>query len=196
VLVDIAADKIDNRPAFGLQSIVQYIERVLRTTQASRQLGEEQFHALQSSTSQTYGRRMLISRVMFEVKIRTHWHDVDPAGIVFFASLFTFVEQAEEELFRARTANRMQLLQQHKVWMPRVEAFSKHVRPIKIGAMIRVRVTPHFKGLKTIRYDFEILDDASSEKLAEGYVTVVCVDADHFKATPIPDPIRSLIDDK
>ena len=128
--------------------------------------------------------------------MRTHWYDADPAGIVYFANHFSFVEQAEEELFRARGGNRQQLLQQHKVWLPRVEAFSKYVRPIKIGAMIRVRLNPQPKGLKTIRYEFEILDDASSEKLAEGYVIVVCVDADRFKAIPIPDPIRTFIDAK
>jgi acyl-CoA thioester hydrolase len=133
---------------------------------------------------------------MFEVKIRTHWHDADPAGIVCFANHFSFVEQAEEELFLARGADRMQMLHQHKVWMPRVEAFSKYMRPIKIGATIRVRLAGHLKGLKTIRYEFEILDDESSERLAEGYVTVVCVDADRFKATPIPDPIRKFIDAK
>src|SRR6476660_4863398 len=133
---------------------------------------------------------------MFEAKMRTHWHDADPAGIVYFANHFTFVEQAEEEQFRARGGNRQELLQQHKVWLPRVEAFSKYVRPIKIGAMIRVRLNPQPKGLKTIRYEFEILDDASSEKLAEGYVIVVCVDADRFKAIPIPDPIRTFIDAK
>ena len=139
---------------------------------------------------------MLEFRDMFEVKMRAHWRDADPAGIVYFANHFTFVEQAEEELFRVRGGNRQELLQQHKVWMPRVEAFAKYMRPIKIGATIRVRLSPQLKGLKTIRYEFEILDDASSEKLAEGYVTVVCVDAHRFKATPIPDPIRTLFDAK
>jgi len=133
---------------------------------------------------------------MFEVKMRTHWRDADPAGIMYFPNHFTLIEQAEEELFRARGGNRQELLEQHRVWMPRVEAFAKYVRPIKIGATIRVRLNPHLKGLKTIRYEFEILDDASSEKLAEGYVTVVFVDTDRFKATAIPDPIRTLFDAK
>ena len=128
--------------------------------------------------------------------MRTHWCDADPAGIVYFANHFSFVEQAEEELFRAHGGSRQELLQQHQVWMPRVEAFSKYMRPIKIGATIRVRLSPHLKGLKTVRYEFEILDDASSETLAEGYVTVVCVDALRFKATPIPDAIRTFIDAK
>jgi len=128
--------------------------------------------------------------------MRTHWCDADPAGIVYFANHFMFVEQAEEELFRTHGGNRQELLQQHRVWMPRVEAFSKYMRPIKVGDMIRVRLNPQPKGLKTIRYEFEILDEASTEKLAEGYVTVVCVDAARFKAVPIPDPIRTFIDAK
>jgi acyl-CoA thioester hydrolase len=133
---------------------------------------------------------------MFEMKMRTHWCDADPAGIVYFANHFTFIEQAEEELVRAQGGNRQELLQQHNVWMPRVEAFSKYTRPIRIGAMIRVRLNPQLKGLKTVRYEYEILEDASGEKLAEGYVTIVCVDADRFKATPIPDSIRTFIDAK
>src|SRR5215470_2353811 len=103
---------------------------------------------------------------MFEAKMRIHWRDADPAGIVYFANHFTFVEQAEEELFRARGGNRQELLERHKVWMPRVEAFAKYTRPIKIGMTIRVRLNPQFRGLKTIRYEFEIVDAASAEKLA------------------------------
>jgi len=46
-----------------------------------------------------------------------------------------------------------------------------------------------------IRYDFEIIDDKALDKLAEGYVTVVCVDAKTFKSTRIPDVIRKILQD-
>ena len=83
------------------------------------------------------------------------------------------------------------LIEESGIWMPRVEAFSKFSKPIRHGAAIRVRLSPEIKGEKTIRYDFEIIDDQSSE--AAGYVTVVCVDAIRFKVTPIPDAIRTII---
>ena len=139
---------------------------------------------------------MLESRLMFEIKLRTYWKDTDPAGIVYYSNYFNFVEQAEEEMFRAHGANRQDLLQQHKIWMPRVECFFKFVRPIRIGTMIRVRLNHQFKGTKTIRYEIEIVEDASGEKLAEGYTVVVCVDAARFKAVPIPNPVRIAIDGK
>ena len=131
---------------------------------------------------------------MFEVRFQTYWADVDAAGIVYFAHFFRYVEQAEDELFRSAGKDRLTLIQENQVWMPRVEAFSKFSKPILHGAAIRVRLNPQIKGLKTVRYEFEIVDDAGSEKLAEGYITVVCVDAAQFKATPIPQAIRSVLE--
>lgn len=130
---------------------------------------------------------------MFEVKLQTYWADADPAGIVYFSHFFRFIEQAEEDLFRAAGANRQALLKENHIWMPRVEAFSKYLRPIHSGDAIRVRLNPVFKGKKTIRYEFEILAEASAEKLAEGYMTVVCVDATRFKSVPIPVPLRTIL---
>src|SRR5437762_5034262 len=112
---------------------------------------------------------------MFEVRFQTYWSDVDAAGIVYFPHFFRFVEQAEEELFRAAGKELLPLIESLNVWMPRVEAFSKFSKPIRHGAAIRVRLNPEIKGEKTIRYNFEIVDDECGEKLAAGYVTVVCV---------------------
>src|SRR5436853_362485 len=112
---------------------------------------------------------------MFEVRIQTYWADVDAAGIVYYPHFFRFVEQAEEELFRAAGKERQPLIEEQHVWMPRVEAFSKFSKPIRRGTAIRVRLTPRLIGDKTIRYDFEIVDDQTSARRAGGYVTVVCV---------------------
>ena len=130
---------------------------------------------------------------MFETKLQTYWADADSARIVFFPHFFRFVECAEEELFRAAGENRQELFERNHVWLPRVEAHSKFFKPIRAGDAIRVRLNPQFKGEKTVRYEFEIVDDKSTEKLAEGYLVVVCVDAANFKATPIPDAIRNIL---
>ena len=130
---------------------------------------------------------------MFERRFQTYWSDADNAGIVFFPHFFRFFEQAEEELFRSVGKSRQELLEANHVWMPRVEVFTKFSKPVRNGHAIRVRMTPQFRGEKTVRYDFEIVDDRSNDKVVEGYVTVVCVDAERFKATPIPDAIRNII---
>jgi len=73
------------------------------------------------------------------------------------------LEQAEDELFRAAGREGQPLIEEHRVWMPRVEAFSEFS---KHGAAIRVRLNPQIRGQKTIRYDFDVLDDKSRETLA------------------------------
>ncbi len=130
---------------------------------------------------------------MFELRLRTYWADADRAGIVFYPNYYRFLEQAEEELFAAAGVDRLTLLLENHVWMPRVETFAKFMRPIPLGTAVRIHLHPQLKGEKTVRYDFQFFDDTGSEKIAEGYVTVVCVDDVHFKATPIPEPIRAAI---
>ena len=130
---------------------------------------------------------------MFEMTLRAYWADCDRAGIVFYPNYFRFIEQAEEELFRSAGADRLTLLLQNHVWMPRAETFTKFLRPIPLGAAVRLRLHPEFKGDKAVRYGFEFLEESGPEKIAEGYLTVVCVDDVRFKATPIPEPIRAAI---
>jgi len=137
---------------------------------------------------------MLESRFMFEARYPTYWADFDAAGIVFFPNFFRFVTQAEEDFFREAGVDRVKIMRDSQVSLPRVEAFAKFSKPIRNGAMIRVQLRPQIQGQKTIRFNFVILDDQTNESVSEGYVTAVCVDATHFKAAPIPDAIRKIIE--
>lgn len=130
---------------------------------------------------------------MPEVRVQTYWYDCDPAGIVYFGNFFRLVEQAEEELYLRARVHRQTLLDTCSVWMPRVEAHANFVSPIRIGRAIRIRLNPQFKGEKTVRFDFTVLDDEAENELATGYMTVVCVDRATFKARPIPEEIRQVL---
>jgi acyl-CoA thioesterase FadM len=88
---------------------------------------------------------------------------------------------------------RQDLLDTYGIWMPRVEAHVNFVSPIRNGRAIRVRLDAHFKGEKTVRFDFEAVDDATGTQIATGYVVVVCVDRGTFKATAIPEEIRRVL---
>jgi len=130
---------------------------------------------------------------MFEVRLQTYWGDADAAGIVFFPNYFKFVAQAEEELYRASRIIRDDLFGKHRISIPRVEVYAKFSVPIRNGAAIRVRLTAAFPGDKSVRYDFEILDDGGAQKLSEGYVTAVCVDRTRFEPVTMPAEIREAI---
>lgn len=130
---------------------------------------------------------------MFKTRIQTYWSDADSAGIVYFSHFFRFVESAEEEMFRAAGVERAILLDRHKIWFPRVEAFARFLSPIKYGDRILVKLIPHRKGQKTVRYDFELVHAENGTKFSEGYMTVVCVDRKSFKSVPIPHEIAEIL---
>ena len=130
---------------------------------------------------------------MFETRIQTYWDDADPAGRVYFAHFFRFVEYAETELFRSAGTERMRLYQDHDVWMPRVESFARFSKPILAEQAIIVCLRTRFKGEKTVRMEFEILNADDRTQLAEGYVTAVCIDQRSGKSRPMPAAIREAL---
>jgi YbgC/YbaW family acyl-CoA thioester hydrolase len=128
---------------------------------------------------------------MFETRIQTYWSDADAAGIVYYAHFFRFVESAEEDLFRRSGQQRQAMLESCSVWLPRVESFARYLKPIRVGDAIAVQLSTEFKGEKTVRIGFAILNADDRTRLAEGHVTVVCVDRDTFKARTFPDLVRA-----
>ena len=129
---------------------------------------------------------------MFEVRLQTYWDDADPAGLVFFAHFFRFVEYAETELFRSTGTERIKLYHEYDILMPRVESFAKFLQPIRAEEAIFVRLRTRFKGEKTVRMEFEILSVPDRSLLAEGYVSAVCIDRQSRKSRPLPPAMREV----
>jgi acyl-CoA thioester hydrolase len=129
---------------------------------------------------------------MFEVRLQTYWDDADPAGLVFFAHFFRFVEYAETELFRSTGTERMKLYHDLDILMPRVESFAKFLQPIRAEEAIFVRLRTRFQGEKTVRMEFEILSVPERSLLAEGYVSAVCIDSQSRKSRPLPPAMREV----
>jgi acyl-CoA thioester hydrolase len=130
---------------------------------------------------------------MMEIRLQTYWADADPAGIIYFANYFRLVDLAEEELYLRAGTRRQKVIEDCSVWLPRVEAHIAYTRPIRNGSAVRVRLDPKFQGEKTVRFEFVILDDETGIEAANGYMTVVSVDRQNFKATPIPAEIRRVL---
>jgi YbgC/YbaW family acyl-CoA thioester hydrolase len=130
---------------------------------------------------------------VFETRIQTYWDDADPAGRVYYADFFRFVEYAETELFRSLGTERMRFYDELRVWMPRVEAFARFAKPIRAEEAIIIRLRTRFQGEKTVRMEFEILNSEDRSVLTEGYVTAVCIDRETSKSRPLPAEMRAVL---
>ncbi|HEU4386262.1 MAG TPA: thioesterase family protein [Blastocatellia bacterium] len=131
---------------------------------------------------------------MFETRLQTYWDDADPAGLVYFANFFRFAEYAETELFRSAGKERMKLYEECSIWMPRVETFAKFKKPIYAEQAVFVRLGTRFIGEKTVRMEFELLNEKNRERLAEGYIIAVCIDRASYKARPLPPAMREVFE--
>ena len=61
------------------------------------------------------------------------WADTDAAGIVWFGVFFRYLENAEEELFRALGRDRTKLLGELRIFMPRTSLECSFRSPARLG---------------------------------------------------------------
>ena len=75
----------------------------------------------------------------FRYSTRVRFHDADPAGIAFFARLFTWCHDAYEELMREGGVPLEQLVA-GDVGLPLAHASADFVRPLPLGAALTVEI--------------------------------------------------------
>lgn len=131
----------------------------------------------------------------FWVQKKIHWSDTDTAGIAWFPNYFAWFEDAEEELYAAALGrSRQSLLDEIGFGLPRVEASAKYRAPVRAGQLIHVGIATTIENPRRLRYEFEMRDEASGTRLADGFVRVACVDLRTFAPRDFPKEVHQLVD--
>lgn len=129
-------------------------------------------------------------------RMKVHFGDTDPAGIVYYPRFFHYYHVAFEELFAARAEedgrNYAHLIQERRVGLPAVRVECDYKHPLRFGDEIDVEISAERIGTKsvTLRYKVRIGDTLCGD----GKVTSACVNMDTFKTMPIPDDLRRLFE--
>ena|SRR3989339_172876 len=121
---------------------------------------------------------------MFTTKVKVYFYDADPAGIIFYASLFKFVHAAYEDLMRSFHTERDYFFDKEYI-LPIIHAEADYVRPIKVGDELRVDVIVSLlkKSSFEISYKF-YKDDGTFTAIAK--TVHVCVLKEQFKKIELP----------
>ncbi len=130
----------------------------------------------------------------YRVHVRVHWADTDAAGVVWFGNFLRFFETAEAELFLALGRNRVELMRELGILMPRIEMSCVFRAPARPEQLIEIGVAVEQRTPRRIAYRFEARDQASGDLLAEGAYRVACVTDDTFTATEFPRAVADLLD--
>jgi acyl-CoA thioester hydrolase len=122
----------------------------------------------------------------FKTAHRISWADTDAAQVVHFSNYFRFFERAEEEMYQQLGFTFNDIIKKYNYWLPRIEAFCKFKAPSKFGDTIEISITVEEITEKAIKYNFNMINKAFGQLVAEGYVVVVVADKKLVKAVNIP----------
>ena len=128
----------------------------------------------------------------FTVTTPVRWADVDLAGAVYFPQFFRFFNIAEEEFYRSLGRTVVEIEEALEIRLPRVDAHCRFLQPAHFGDLLSVALEIGRIGAKTIKYEFDV--QRGADAIAEGHIVIASVNMTDFKAIPLPDDLRTMLE--
>lgn len=116
----------------------------------------------------------LTSTLSAEALIEVPFHDVDVMDVAWHGHYVKYFELARCALLRRLDYDYPQMRDSGYAW-PVVECYLKYVRPARYGQQLKARATLR-EWENRLRFDYEIRDAVSGERLTKGYTVQVAVD--------------------
>jgi YbgC/YbaW family acyl-CoA thioester hydrolase len=122
-----------------------------------------------------------------------YWPDGDAAGIVWFGHFFRYLEETEEELFRARGRDRQAVIDALRIWMPRTHVEVGFRSPARLNDRLVITMLPERKDDRRLTWKFRIAQKATGAIVCQGAYRTACVDVNTFAPRPFPGEILTLL---
>lgn len=121
---------------------------------------------------------------MFTTKVKVYFYDADPAGIIFYASLFKFVHAAYEDFMRSLHTERNFFFDRDYI-LPIIHADADYVKPIKVADELRVDVVVSLLKNSSFELSYKFYkEDGQFAALAK--TVHVCVLKEKFEKIELP----------
>jgi acyl-CoA thioester hydrolase len=131
------------------------------------------------------------SKDFFETTVRVRYVETDQMGMVYHGHYYVYFEGGRVELMRARGVAYKEMEEHDDSYIVVAESHCRHLRPARYDDLLRVRTRVVESRRRTIRFAYEILNDATRELLATGETLhVVCNREGRPKA--LPEKYRAL----
>jgi YbgC/YbaW family acyl-CoA thioester hydrolase len=121
---------------------------------------------------------------MFRTETRVYFYDADPAGIIFYASIFRFAHSAYEDFMRNLNLEKDYFFNDEIV-LPIIHTEADYINPIKVGEKLIISVIVSQLREKSFELSYNFSDE--NEKVRASAKTVhVCVNKNGFKKVSLP----------
>lgn len=124
---------------------------------------------------------------MFQTDVKVYFYDADPAGIIFYASIFKFAHHAYEDLMRSFNLNKNYFFDD-EIILPIIHTQADYLSPVKVGEKLIISVTVSQLRDSSFELSYKFTDE--NDKIKASAKTVhVCVSKDDFKKVKLPDDL-------
>lgn len=129
---------------------------------------------------------------MFSYERSVRFHEVDPAGLLFFPHFLVYAHEAMERLFDPLDGGYSRLVTERRIGLPAVAVASEFRAPLCYGdtALVQTSVARLGNRSLTLRYRFVRAKDGVLS--AEIQHTVVTTDLAVLESCPMPDDVRQV----
>jgi acyl-CoA thioester hydrolase len=120
-----------------------------------------------------------------ETTIRVRYAETDQMGIVYYGNYFTWFEIGRVELCRQLGFEYKQMESQDNSFIIVADAHCRYKRPARFDDVLTIRTRVTQSERRTLRFGYEILNQASNELLATGdTLHVICDSQGRPKSLP------------
>ena len=125
----------------------------------------------------------------YETTSRVRYAETDQMGVVYYGNYFTWFEVGRVELLRQMCVTYKEMEDVDDCHIVVIEAKCQYKRPARYDDLVRIRTRVAETRTRTIRFAYEILNEAG-EMLATGETTHVICDAQGRPKT-LPEKYRT-----
>jgi acyl-CoA thioester hydrolase len=127
-----------------------------------------------------------------DTKIRVRYAETDQWGTVYHSNFFIWFEVGRVELMRALGFNYKDMEQQDDSHTVVVDVHCSYEKPARYDDLIRVRTWVAESKKRTIKFAYEVFNDATGQRLATGETMHVICDG-QGRPKELPEKYRALI---
>ena len=126
---------------------------------------------------------------IFKSEVSIKFHQADPAGIMYFAHIFTFAHDTYEAFIQACGFNWNEWFRDHKYIIPIRHTACDFLRPFKAGELYEIEAHVSEISSSSFTMNYEFIKDNHKHAIVKMVHT--CLDQKTFQKTELPEIVRT-----
>jgi len=129
--------------------------------------------------------------MVYRTQLKVRFGDIDHAGLLYYPRFFHYFHIAFEEFFsECAGVSYDKVLNDERIGFPTVKLATEFRKPVAYGDTLEVAMEALRLGNASATFRFIVYRAGTPEVCARSEHTIVCVDMESFRPTPIPRRLR------